>query len=292
MNENTRARLLLFFSGILLLILVLFFIPFAHFAVLAALILAVQYFSSRELRSILPHGGLRDPGLGVSIAGLVQSAAVYAACLVSASPSAAGLTVFLMSLLCLTIELAPLGLKKKALFPELLKEAGSIVLVHFYTALLPSLLMLIVAGFPEARNAIITFAILTFGNDSLAWLFGKYVGKKRNIVDVSPNKSIAGFIGGSLGSIAGAFVGLGPLAGPWGPSGWHYILLSLALGIGMAFFVITGDLFESALKRSAGAKDSGDIVPGRGGVLDSFDSLYFSAPFFVAFSFLFHLFGL
>jgi len=152
--------------------------------------------------------------------------------------------------------------------------------------------MLIVAGFPEARNAIITFAILTFGNDSLAWLFGKYVGKKRNIVDVSPNKSIAGFIGGSLGSIAGAFVGLGPLAGPWGPSGWHYILLSLALGIGMAFFVITGDLFESALKRSAGTKDSGDIVPGRGGVLDSFDSLYFSAPFFVAFSFLFHLFGL
>ncbi len=68
--------------------------------------------------------------------------------------------------------------------------------------------------------------------------------------------------------------------------------MSLALGMGMAFFVIMGDLFESALKRAAGTKDSGDIVPGRGGVLDSFDSLYYSAPFFVAFSFLFHLFGL
>ncbi|GAB6277189.1 putative Phosphatidate cytidylyltransferase [uncultured spirochete] len=292
MNENTRARLLLFFIGIPLFFSVLCCFPFAHFAILVVFLLTVQYLSSLELRSMLSRGGLHDPGLGVTIAGLVQSAAVYVACVLSVSPSEVGLILFFASLMCLTIELVPLGAKKKALFPGLLKEAGSIVLVHFYTALLPSLLVLIVSGFPDARNATTTFVLLTIGNDSLAWLFGKYIGKKRNVVDVSPNKSIAGFIGGTIGSIAGAFLGLGPLAGSWRPLEWNYIILSLTLGMGMAFFVIAGDLFESALKRSAGAKDSGDIVPGRGGVLDSFDSLYFSAPFFVAFSFLFHLFGL
>ena len=49
----------------------------------------------------------------------------------------------------------------------------------------------------------------------------------------------------------------------------------------MSIFVIVGDLVESALKRSAGVKDSSTIVPGRGGILDSFDSLLFSSPIFV-----------
>jgi len=291
-NENIRSRLLLFFIGIPLFVVVLYFFPFWHFGLIAAVLLTIQYLSSRELRSILPLGGLRDPGAGMTIAGLVQSLAVYIACILAKNPSEPALLLFFVSAVCLTIELAPLGLQKKPSFPELLKAAASIVLLHFYTALLPSLIMLIVAGFPEARDAIITFALLTFGNDSLAWLFGNYVGSKRNIVEVSPNKSIAGFVGGTLGSIVGAFLGIGPLAGPWKPLGWNYIFLSLGLGIGMAFFVIMGDLFESALKRAARTKDSGNIVPGRGGVLDSFDSLYFSAPFFVAFSFLFHVFGL
>jgi len=183
--------------------------PFGHFGLIAAVVLAIQYFSSRELRSILPHGGLRDPGTGMTIAGLVQSLAVYIACIFAENPFEPTVLLFFVSAVCLTIELAPLGLQKKPSFPELLKAAASIVFLHFYTALLPSLIMLIVAGFPEARDAIITFALLTFGNDSLAWLFGNYVGGKRNIVEVSPNKSIAGFVGGVLGSIIGAFWGSG-----------------------------------------------------------------------------------
>ena len=293
MNKNTRARLLLFFIAIPLLFVVIFFLPFGHYALLAAIVLVVQYLSSLELRSMLSRGGLYDPGLGVTLVGLGQSIILYVACLLPVSSSDLGLIVLFTFLLCLMVMLTPLGSKKKAFFPELLKEAGSIVLVHVYTALLPGLLILIVAGFPDARDAIITFVMLTFGNDSLAWFFGKYFGRKRNIVDVSPNKSIAGFIGGTMASIAGAFLGLGPFQGMSSASSEReYIILSLILGVGMAFFVIAGDLFESALKRSANEKDSGAIVPGRGGVLDSFDSLYFSAPFFIAFSFLFHIFGL
>lgn len=231
-----------------------------------------------------------DPGNFVTILGLVQSIALYIACVMAVEPVKAMAILLLLSILSLIIALSPLAFSKKESFPLILSTAGSISIVHFYTGILPGFLMLIVAGFSDAKNAIITFALLTFGNDSLAWFFGILFGKRRNIIDVSPNKSIAGFIGGALGSIAGAFLGLGPLAGSWKPEGPKYVVLSLALGVGMAFFVIVGDLFESALKRSAGMKDSGEIVPGRGGVLDSFDSLYYSAPFFVFFSYIARLF--
>ncbi len=62
------------------------------------------------------------------------------------------------------------------------------------------------------------------------------------------------------------------------------------MGSAIGAAVIVGDLFESALKRSAGIKDSGSAVPGRGGFLDSFDSLLFAAPVFYGLSLLFGFF--
>jgi len=112
MNENTRSRLLLFFIGIPLFVAVLYFFPFGHFGVIAVVVLAIQYLSSRELRSILPNGGLRDPGAGMTIAGLVQSLAVYIACIFAENPFEPAVLLFFVSAVCLTIELAPLGLKK------------------------------------------------------------------------------------------------------------------------------------------------------------------------------------
>lgn len=293
MNEkNTRARLLLFFIGIPLLILSLFFLQFAHYIIISGILFVVQFLSSKELRNMLTRAAMPDSGDSLTFIGLIPSVLTYISCFLSGSPLETAFVLFIAWSFCLILILVPLAFQKKNSFPELIKQAASIVLVHFYTALLPGFLIFIVSGFPNSQYTIITFAMLTFGNDSLAWLFGKYLAKKRNLLDVSPNKSVAGFIGGTIGSIIAAFIGLGPMAGTWKPSGASYTLLSLFLGLGMAFFVIVGDLFESALKRSARMKDSGSIVPGRGGILDSFDSLYFSAPFFVAFSFSFHLFNL
>ncbi|MDR0495298.1 MAG: phosphatidate cytidylyltransferase, partial [Treponema sp.] len=96
---------------------------------------------------------------------------------------------------------------------------------------------------------------------------------------------IAGFIGGIFASVVvgtGAalifpeiFVSGSPIAGS---------LLGLLTGLAAAF----GDLGESAIKRSSGIKDSGTIIPGRGGVLDSIDSVIFAAPvFYIAFRLLF-----
>ncbi|MCX8013975.1 MAG: phosphatidate cytidylyltransferase [Rectinema sp.] len=291
MNQNTRSRLLLFFIGIPLFVLVVLFLPHAHYAVLALLVIGIQYLSSIELRSLITKSGFRAPGSSATFAGIAQNILVYAACLLNLHDPDPIALFFLTSILFLLIELTPQAFARKDEFPYLLKDSAAIVLLHAYTAVLPGFLMLIIAYFPDARSAILAFTIMTFGNDSLAWLAGITLGKKRNIVDVSPNKSIAGFIGGTAGSIIGAFLALGPLAGSWKPSGGAYIALSLMLGCGMSFFVIVGDLFESALKRAVGVKDSGILIPGRGGMLDSFDSLFFSAPFFVAFALLARLFS-
>jgi len=291
-NENMRARLLLFFVGFPLLILSLFFLQFANYIVISGILLIVQFLSSKELRNMLTRASLPDTGDLATFIGLIPSVLTFISCILYGSLLETAFVLFISWSFCLMLLLIPLVFQKKNSFPDLIKQAASIALVHCYTALLPGFLIFIVSGFPNSQNTIISFALLTFGNDSLAWFFGKYLARKRNLLDVSPNKSISGFIGGTIGSIVAAFIGLGPIAGAWKPSGIAYILLSLSLGLGMAFFVIVGDLFESALKRSAGIKDSGSIVPGRGGILDSFDSLYFSAPFFIAFSYTFHLFNL
>jgi phosphatidate cytidylyltransferase len=138
----------------------------------------------------------------------------------------------------------------------------------------------------HASVIILTFLTIVFCTDGIAWVTGKQFGKgNQGIVPVSPKKSIAGFIGGFVASILvgmGAallfpeiFVSRYPVAGS---------LLGLLTGLASAF----GDLGESAIKRSSGIKDSRTLIPGRGGVLDSIDSIVFAAPvFYIAFSLFF-----
>jgi phosphatidate cytidylyltransferase len=135
-------------------------------------------------------------------------------------------------------------------------------------------------SFPEAWILMPIFLLATIGNDALAWLFGSLWG--RNSAKpflVSPHKSAIGFVGGIVATyivlVAAYFLFPGLLGHQLVP----VVILSLILGL----TTIVGDLFESSLKRSAGVKDSGTIIPGRGGVLDSVDSLLFSAPIFYLF---------
>ncbi|MFA7643243.1 MAG: phosphatidate cytidylyltransferase, partial [Sphaerochaetaceae bacterium] len=127
--------------------------------------------------------------------------------------------------------------------------------------------------------------LLVFGNDTFAYVFGMWLGKKnRNILAVSPNKSLAGFIGGMLSTVLISIA-------------WVMCIPSLsrmfswweAVVIGMSIAIISdvGDLVESAFKRGAKVKDSGTIIMGRGGILDSIDSLLASAPFFLVLTSLF-----
>ncbi len=131
---------------------------------------------------------------------------------------------------------------------------------------------------PEAEKMIFTFLCVVFGSDSLAYFFGLLFGRNnRGIVKCSPNKSIAGFIGGTfVVALIGSTVTLAfPGLYPFSP------LTTFVLFFFTALFGTAGDLFESMLKRTCGVKDAGTMVPGRGGMLDCIDSLSIAAPIFV-----------
>lgn len=116
------------------------------------------------------------------------------------------------------------------------------------------------------------FALLWVG-DTAAMGFGKWLGRAKLAPTVSPNKTVEGFVGGLIGSLA---VGLLMAFWRFRQLPIHHVLL---IALGCSLFGQLGDLAESMWKRSLGIKDSSAIIPGHGGVLDRFDSLLFAAPF-------------
>lgn len=121
------------------------------------------------------------------------------------------------------------------------------------------------------------FFILVFMCDSAAWFFGILLGKStRGYVKASPNKSLVGFIGGVLSSVASGIILMFIFPKIFNFSIWWMILLGFATGLAG----IAGDLIESVLKRACDVKDSGNIIPGRGGMLDCTDSILIAAPIF------------
>ena len=109
--------------------------------------------------------------------------------------------------------------------------------------------------------------------DTAAYFVGKSIGKRKLLERVSPKKTIAGAVAGLISSaIYVPLVSMIVL-----PNTPFYI--SVSLGIIIGIFGQIGDLIESKFKRDAGVKDSGNIFPGHGGVLDRFDSIIFITPF-------------
>jgi phosphatidate cytidylyltransferase len=127
--------------------------------------------------------------------------------------------------------------------------------------------------------------LVIWGADTAAYFGGLAFGRKKLAPNVSPNKTIEGavssiFAGGVLGAIIFLILGL-RMGSHIFPVGGYAGLCWTGGVFGMVTAIagIFGDLVESALKRFAGVKDAGNILPGHGGVLDRFDSLFFAAPF-------------
>lgn len=117
--------------------------------------------------------------------------------------------------------------------------------------------------------------LLVWGADSAAYFAGRKWGKTKLAPQVSPGKSIEGLLGALVTTVVIAMAGLWISGTPlrlW----WWGIALSLVT----VLFSVLGDLFESMLKRQAGVKDSGAMLPGHGGLLDRIDSLTAAAPIF------------
>src|SRR5574344_65877 len=115
---------------------------------------------------------------------------------------------------------------------------------------------------------LVFFAILL--TDVGAYCFGSRFGKHKLSPTVSPNKTVEGAIGGALCAIAASF-----FIGYFINLAWYHCLI---VGILVTFFAQIGDLSESLMKRDAGVKDSGSLLPGHGGFLDCCDSFVFTIP--------------
>jgi phosphatidate cytidylyltransferase len=104
-----------------------------------------------------------------------------------------------------------------------------------------------------------------------AYLFGKWLGRTK-LSEISPNKTVEGAIFGTIGSVTIGTIGAWALH-------WHnWYIGGVGLGVLIGMTSLLGDLTESVMKRDAGVKDSGDLIPGHGGMLDRTDSYIFTAP--------------
>jgi phosphatidate cytidylyltransferase len=130
------------------------------------------------------------------------------------------------------------------------------------------------AGTEYAQGASFVFLafFITWSCDTGAYVVGRSLGRTRPWTRISPAKSVEGAVGGFVLALLAAFVA----------RAWFAPYLSwidaLALGALVGTFAQVGDLVESLLKRDAQHDDSSDLIPGHGGVLDRFDSLYFAVP--------------
>lgn len=126
--------------------------------------------------------------------------------------------------------------------------------------------------YEDGASYVLLAFFLTWSCDTGAYAFGRLLGRTRPWTTISPRKSVEGSLGGLAVAVASAFVArawFAPYLGRWDAA---------TLGVLVGVFAQVGDLVESLLKRDAQAGDSSDFIPGHGGVLDRFDSLYFGAP--------------
>lgn len=140
-------------------------------------------------------------------------------------------------------------------------------------------LLVLPADGKETGALLVLFLVgLTEFNDIAQYLWGKFLGRGRILVipKVSPNKTLAGLLGGIATTTLVAALS-GPLLTPFN---WWFALL---VGFIISITGFCGDVVMSAIKRDIGVKDSGTLLPGHGGILDRLDSLIFTAPVFFHF---------
>jgi phosphatidate cytidylyltransferase len=120
--------------------------------------------------------------------------------------------------------------------------------------------------------------LVVWGYDSGAYLTGRWLGRRRLIDHISPSKTVEGLVGGLLAATIAAGIGAWLI----GLEAWQPLLIGPIVGLAAQ----AGDLAESMIKRAAGRKESGFLVPGHGGVLDRIDSFLFAAPVLVGYALL------
>lgn len=261
-----KTRVIVAVVGIPLLIAVIFFTPLPAFACVVGAIAA--YAALEFIRSAAPDSEVRFIAYAMAAAFVTP----VGVCL-GAENYVIGVTVFALFAIMLC-ELIIAREKGREL------AVSTVTVVMFAGAAMPVILSaLIRLGLMggDGLTPVYVFLpfVITFSSDSGAYFAGVYLGKHKLIPNVSPNKTIEGSIGGFVLCIAAALL-------------YGFILSRLGFAVSYLLLVVygffgslacqIGDLAFSAIKRSCGVKDFGSLIPGHGGVLDRFDSMFFVAP--------------
>ena len=288
------------------------------------LVLGIAVFSSFEMSKILSKMGKYNDKIMIVLFPIALMAAVL---LGIASDSSIGLLITIAIEVCIIVvfflitfiipmitfkktaaEIRTRKIEKTSVVDFSFKKALNTALIFIYPSFLITFLTFInhfedmsttFAGI--GYNGIVSLVVLLFAflipifTDTFAYLVGGIFGGKKLAPKISPKKTISGAVGGFLFcillsivvfSIFNAIPSIATIFENTGINLWKVALIS---AIGSILSQI-GDLIESWFKRSAGVKDSGNILPGHGGMLDRFDSYMLVAPFvFAAFSIIFIL---
>jgi phosphatidate cytidylyltransferase len=204
--------------------------------------------------------GARDRAGGVALALLVFFSAAML-------PGSLGMPAILVCVLLSVLHALP-GAADPS---EKARRAATLCLGAVYvggcTAMYPRTLLL-----PRGEHWVLLGILAVAAGDTAAYFTGRAIGRRKLAPAVSPNKTVEGAVGGLLGSVGcSVLYAHGFLPGV--PAGY-----AAAAGAAVGIFGQAGDLFESLIKRAAGVKDSGTILPGHGGILDRADGILAAGP--------------
>ena len=209
--------------------------------------------------------------LGAHVPRVVSGAAVLAACAAIGGAYVPAEIVIMTAV----ISIGALAVGSGRPGPAILRDTAASLFPVVYIGLpLGALAAVRAVG---GRDAVLLLVVCIIVSDSAQYYTGRALGRRPLAPSISPKKTLEGALGGLVFGTASMLLG-GPLVFPTAP-----LPILLLVGASISALGIVGDLFESLLKRSAGVKDSGSLIPGHGGVLDRIDSWLFAAPVYYVF---------
>ena len=271
--NNFWSRLIIVLIFFPLLFIVIFLVPFFHHVIFNAIVTAAALIGAFEVRNMFDKKGIAAYRVLAPLAALTLPAAAFLE-MIALLPAGFFLYWF-TAVLGLFLVLTVLVNKEEQLGKRLPLLASSAVIILVPAYFLTFIIR--ITFLPHPQIALLYLILPVFLNDIFAYLAGKLTrGWSRLNLIISPKKSLIGFMAGLAGSAATFLILSFVLPGYYEISWPAALLLGFLLGLA----AIIGDLFESALKRSCGVKDSGVIMGGRGGIMDAIDSMLLSAPVF------------
>ncbi|NBC28356.1 MAG: hypothetical protein GVY29_00010 [Spirochaetes bacterium] len=286
--QNVVKRIILWFVAVPAIIAIIVLLPYWNHLAFNLLVIATSALGASELAGLFERRDAAYRASFVTIPLLGALLPITQVLILNDIAPAGSMPVVVYAVVGIVL-LAQILRREHEGFQYTLSNTAANVTLALYPGLFMSYLVRL-SGFGHATPVILAFLCAVFFNDTMAYVAGMLyrairerraarrgeTWEPRFVLPVSPNKTLVGFAGGLAMSPVTLMAAHAIFPDRLPGEVLDYLWIGLAVGAA----TIMGDLIESALKRSATSKDSGSLIPGRGGVLDSIDSVLYAAPVF------------